>query len=144
YGAYLSKPVPTDGGSGWALRAERGGGSRIVQAEAGLRADRAQFRAGAQSIDGREGVYGGVSGALVLMERSLFAARQVDQGFALVSTGGVADVPVLLENRPIGRTDAGGHYLLTGLNAWQPNQVSIDPLHLPPQVQFDRSRVQAV
>src|SRR5690606_14884501 len=74
----------------------------------------------------------------------LFAARQVDQGFALVSTGGVADVPVLLENRPIGRTDAGGHYLLTGLNAWQPNQVSIDPLHLPPQVQFDRSRVQAV
>jgi outer membrane usher protein len=144
YGSYASQPVPSDGGGGWALRSQHGEGSDRYQGEAGYRADRAEWRAGADLRDGQDSVYAGVGGAVVLMQRDLFLARSVSDGFALVSTDGVAGVPVLLENREIGRTDARGHYLLTGLNAWQPNRIAVDPLHLPAQIQFDRERIQAV
>ena len=46
----------------------------------------------------------GAAGALVLMDGHVEAARQVGNGFALVSTGGVANIPVLHENRQIGVT----------------------------------------
>ncbi|WP_370308368.1 fimbria/pilus outer membrane usher protein [Sinimarinibacterium flocculans] len=144
YSAYASRPVPTDGGGGWALRSERADTGNTHQIEAGYRADRVQWRGGLRRDGDRDSVFAGVGGAVVLMERSVFLARSVDDGFALVSTGGVADVPVLLENRQIGRTDAHGHYLLTGLNAWQPNRIAIDPLHLPPQIRFDHEQLSAV
>jgi outer membrane usher protein len=144
YGSYASQPVPSDGGGGWVLRSQHGEGGDLYQGEVGYRADRAEWRAGANLRDGQDSIYAGVGGAVVLMQRDLFLARSVSDGFALVSTDGVAGVPVLLENREIGRTDARGHYLLTGLNAWQPNRIAVDPLHLPVQVQFDRERIQAV
>lgn len=144
YGSYAGQPVPSDGGGGWVLRSQHGNGGDLYQGEVGYRADRAEWRAGANLRDGQDSVYAGVGGAVVLMQSDLFLARSVSDGFALVSTDGVAGVPVLLENREIGRTDARGHYLLTGLNAWQPNRIAVDPLHLPVQVQFDRERIEAV
>jgi outer membrane usher protein len=144
YGSYASQPVPSDGGGGWVLRSQHGDGGDLYQGEVGYRADRAEWRAGANLRDGQDSIYAGVGGAVVLMQRDLFLARSVSDGFALVSTDGVAGVPVLLENREIGRTDARGHYLLTGLNAWQPNRIAVDPLHLPVQIQFDRERIETV
>ena len=55
----------------------------------------------------------------------------------MVSTDGIADVPVTLENRPIGRTNAAGMLLVTPLNAWQKNQLAIDPMDLPADVRID-------
>jgi outer membrane usher protein len=71
-----------------------------------------------------------------------FAARNVSDAFAVVSTGR-ADVPVLLENRLIGRTDRDGMLLVTPLNAWQRNRIGIDPMELPADLRLDRVEVQA-
>lgn len=143
--AYLSRALSPDGGYGWNLRAQRGeDGFSQEQAELAYRGDYGQALAGLSRFDGSETVYAGLSGGVVWMDRRLFASRRVDDAFALVSTDGVAGVPVLLENRPIGVTDARGHYLLTGLNAWQPNQVSIEVLNLPAQVQVSQTRHSAV
>lgn len=135
YDAYLSAPIPADGGSGWQLRAHRAQGSEFLQGDFGQRGDYGDWSAGLQSFDDRVNGFASASGSIVMMDAALFASRQVDDGFALVTTNGIAQVPVLFENRLIGETDARGHYLLTGLNAYQPNRIAIDPLNLPAQVQ---------
>ena len=141
---YVSRPLAQDGGYGWNLRAQRGEGRDQQQAELAYRGDRGQISGGLWRLDGHTMTYASASGGLVWMDDQAFASRRVDDAFALVSTEGLAGVPVLLENRPIGVTDARGHYLLTGLSAWQPNQVSIEPLQLPPQVQVERTQSMAV
>jgi len=64
----------------------------------------------------------------------VFAARDISDGFAVISTDGVAGVPVKLENRVVGTTDGRGMLLVTRLNAWQRNKLSIDPMDLPANV----------
>ncbi len=144
YSAHLVRQVPTDGGSGWNVSTQQGDALEAYRAEVGYRGDHAEVRAGASAVNSHRNAYATASGSLVLMERDVFAARRINDGFALVSTDGVADVPVMLENRPIGNTDARGHYLLTGLNAYQPNAVSIDAVHLPLQIQTEQTRMIAV
>ena len=135
FGAGLARAVSPDGGVGWNLRAQRGEDISNYQAEASYRADWGQTTGGGYYINGSKNFYAGLSGSLVTMDGSVFVTRRVDDAFALVTTNGIANVPVQLENRTIGRTDASGHYLLTGLNSWQPNRISIDALDLPAQVQ---------
>ncbi|HEY0973297.1 MAG TPA: fimbria/pilus outer membrane usher protein [Solimonas sp.] len=142
--ASLGRALPIDGGWGWNLRTQQQSRASLYQADAAYRGSRGQISAGLSHLDGNDAAYLGASGGLVWMDRAVFAARRIDDAFALVSTDGIAGVPVLLENRRIGTTDTGGHYLLTGLNAWQPNQVSIEPLHLPPQIQVTRTQIAAI
>jgi len=129
--ADLIRSLPLDGGVGWSLRTQQGQGSQAYQGEVAWRGDYGQVNAGSYAVEGDESFFAGYSGGVVLMDGSLFPGRRIDEGFALVTTHGVPDVPVFLENRPIGRTDRNGHYLLTGLNAWQSNDISVDALGLP-------------
>src|SRR6185312_10298324 len=62
--------------------------------------------------------------------------RQIYNGFAVVSTDGVPNVPVKLENNLIGTTDKHGRLLVTPLNAYQNNKLSIDPMDLPADVRI--------
>ena len=73
----------------------------------------------------------------------MFPMRRVYDAFALVSTDGIGEVPVMLENRRVGQTDARGFLLVTALNAWQDNDLSIDPLVLPADVHVARTRLAA-
>lgn len=132
-----SHPVNPDGGFGWRARVQEGDSSRGGQAELDYRGQTGQVYAGLENRDGANRVYGDVAGALVFMDSQLFAARRIDDAFAVVSTG-VPGVPVMLENRPIGRTNAAGDLLVTPLNAYQRNKLAIDPMQLPADVRIDR------
>lgn len=70
------------------------------------------------------------SGAVAFIESRIFPTRTVDSSFALVSTGGLAGVPVRLENQPVGKTDSQGQLFVSPLNAQQRNQLSVDVLDL--------------
>ncbi|WP_028916266.1 FimD/PapC C-terminal domain-containing protein [Pseudoxanthomonas sp. J35] len=59
------------------------------------------------------------------------------------STDGIPDVPVKLENRLVGTTDEHGLLLVTPLNAWQKNDLSIDPLLLPADISVGCTRFTA-
>lgn len=144
YGAGVGQSIPGDGGSGWRLLSQRGDGTRLDQAEAGYRGDHGEISGGVWSLDGDEHAYADLRGAVVLMAGSWFTARQVDDSFALVSADGVAGVTVLKENRPVGRTDRNGHYLITGLNSYQPNRIGIEPLDVPLQLQVGAVSQQVV
>lgn len=61
----------------------------------------------------------------------------------MVSTEGVAGVPVSLQNNPIGTTDSKGMLLVTPLNAYQNNKLSIDPMSLPADMRIDRVNMDA-
>jgi outer membrane usher protein len=94
--------------------------------------------AGISDLEDGRYAYVGLNGALVWMAGHAFAARRIDQAFALVSTEGAAGVPVRVENRDAGTTDADGLLLVTPLHAYQNNQLEIDPMKLPADVRIER------
>lgn len=80
--------------------------------------------------DGTLSAYGSVAGAFVLGGGGVFAARRIDDGFAIVDVG-VPDVAVSLNNRPSAVTGRRGRALVGDLRSYQANRISIDPLSLP-------------
>lgn len=145
-GAMRALPGDDDG---WGWRVQTGtGGEAGAQAEISQIGRYGQWQAGTQrwghQDDSQRSTYAGASGSLLLMQSKLFPMRRVHDAFALVSTDGIADVPVMLENRRVGTTDSRGLLLVTPLNAWQNNDLSIDPLVLPPDVNVQQVHMVAV
>jgi outer membrane usher protein len=130
----VSSPVQGDGGVGWRTQVRNDAGQLGAQAEASWLNRYGRLGAGAASFAGSSYGYASASGALVLMNGGLFATRDISDSFAVVSTDGLAGVPVTLENRVVGTTDADGRLLVTRLNAWQYNRIGIDPMDLPANV----------
>ena len=127
----VSRPVPGDGGFGWRAQLRSDDGTGGGMAEAGWLGGHGRINAGLASFSGNEYGYASANGGLVLMGGKVFASRNISDAFAVVSTDGVTGVPVKLENRVVGSTDANGMLLVTPLNAWQRNKLSIDPMDLP-------------
>ncbi len=90
--------------------------------------------AGVDQSSGLTAGRAGLRGSLVLADRSLFASDQIADSFAVVNTGGVAGVPVLYENRPLGVTDSGGQLLVPSLLSYQNNRLAVDTAALPPDI----------
>lgn len=139
----LGRAPDFDGGIGWALQAGTNGAQRYDQAQvqylgAHGRATVSTQRVGDTRISNLD-----LSGALVAMDNTVMAARQVGRGFALVSAG-VPGLPVLQDNRPIGRTDAGGRLLVPDLMPYAPNRIAIDPSSLPPDTRIDVTNLDVV
>nr|WP_279052347.1 fimbria/pilus outer membrane usher protein [Acinetobacter tandoii] len=89
-------------------------------------------------------VVGSTRGSLVMMEKSVFPMRQSLNSFAVVSTEGVSDIPVRLENRVVGKTNRKGLMLIDTLNPYQHNDISIDTLDLPLEYKIETTRIDAV
>jgi outer membrane usher protein len=131
------QPVPGDGGFGWRALARDGNDQNGGVAEASWLVDRGQFTTGVSATGDSRYAYADATGSLVFMEGHLFATRRVDDAFAVVSTDGVPNVPVTLENRVVGNTDDDGMLLVTRLNAYQKNQLGIDAMNLPANMRVD-------
>ncbi|WP_309477058.1 fimbria/pilus outer membrane usher protein [Trinickia acidisoli] len=124
------------GGWGWGAQAEGMGNTPFRQAQVQYLGNDGEVTAAAQNIGKVTNASLDITGAAVLMDRSVQLSRRIDNGFALVSTDGVAGIPVLHENRLIGVTDGSGHLLIPDLNAYQNNEVSIEPMNLPANVRL--------
>ena len=74
-------------------------------------------------------------GSLALAEGSLFAARRIDDSFAVIDTQGLAGVTVMRENRIVGQTNSAGELLIPDLHGWEQNRISLDPTGLPGDVE---------
>ncbi len=59
----------------------------------------------------------------------------------MVSTGNVAGVPVLYENRPIGTTDSSGKLLVPSLLSYQNNRLTVDSTRLPADIDVGQTSV---
>lgn len=142
--ANAQQGVPSQGGWGWRAQAQDGGITHAGQGEVDYQSRFGYFDAGAWGFDGATTAYAGAQGSIVLMDHHVFAARQVGAGFAVVSTSGIADVPVLLQNNPEGKTGRDGLLLLPILAPYQANEIGIDPLALPAGVRIGKVKQDAV
>jgi len=82
------------------------------------------------------------TGSLVWMDGAVLASRPISDAFAMVSTDGTPDVPVLRENRVVGTTNSGGHLLIPDLLSYDDNHLSIDTLNLPADAQVTTDQLQ--
>jgi outer membrane usher protein len=133
-----SQSPPTQGGLSWRASMSQGDDQNGGQAELDYLGSYGQVEAGISTLGDTRYGYLDVTGALVLMSGDVFAARRINDGFAVISTDGIANIPVKLENNLIGTTDSHGLLLVSPLNAYQNNQLSIDPMDLPAEVRIDR------
>ena len=113
------------GGFGWNLQAGTVGSNTYRQAQVEYLGNDGRVSARTQSSSMGTASSLGAAGALVLMDGHVETTRQVGNGFALVSTGGVGNIPVLHENRQIGVTGRSGYLLVPNLNPYGNNQISI-------------------
>ncbi|WP_266158936.1 fimbria/pilus outer membrane usher protein [Dyella silvatica] len=133
-----SQSPPTQGGFSWRASVRQGDNQNGGQAELDYLGRYGQLEVGVNAIGDTRYGYMNATGALVLMGGGVFAARHVNDGFAVISTDGIASVPVKLENNLIGTTDRHGLLLVSPLNAYQNNHLSIDPMDLPANLRIDR------
>jgi outer membrane usher protein len=90
-------------------------------------------------VDGDHAVRLGARGSLAWMRGvdEVFAARSVDDAFALVRTGH-PHASVYRENRKVAIADAAGVALLPSLSAYVPNRISLDPHDYPMNVMLEQ------
>jgi len=126
----VSRAPDFGGGWGWGLQKGGSGALDYGQAQLQYLGSAGQLMATTlQAGDARSSSVG-LSGSLVAMDGAVVAARRVGRGFAMVSTG-VPGLPVMHENREIGRTGADGRLLVPDLMPYAGNQIAIDPSNLP-------------
>ncbi len=144
YALNASKAQPSDGGWGWNLALNRQDTQQNGQGELGYLGRYGKVYGGYSTLSGSQSGYLGADGSLVMMGGSLFAAQTISNGFAVVSTDGIPDVPVLLQNNPVGISNSSGMLLVTSLNSYQENEISINPLDLPANMRIDPVNAMAI
>ncbi|MDE5306073.1 fimbria/pilus outer membrane usher protein [Providencia stuartii] len=64
--------------------------------------------------------------------------------FAIVSTNGIGNLPIRLENSVIGTTNHDGLLLIPSLNSYQRNVLTLDPTHLPANIQVKQTQIDVI
>ncbi|WP_213608030.1 fimbria/pilus outer membrane usher protein [Pseudoalteromonas sp.] len=117
-------------------------GSSELSANGSWRTDKIELSSGYYNRGGSSGYWGQLSGSLVLSKNSVLMGNRIADTFAVVSTGGIADVPVLVENQVVGESDENGVLLVTGLASYNPVNISISTKTLPIDTNVINDRVQ--
>ena len=152
--ADISQSAPNSGGINWRAQARHSIDNNLDSnsnrndsndglAELSYLGRYGRVQAGVSVNDDSYATYASGTGSLVMMGGGIFPTRRINSGFAVVSTDGIADVPVLLQNSPIGTTNSRGLLLVSPLNAYQSNKVSIDPMGLPADLRIDNVNIEA-
>lgn len=122
--ARLQSAAPLDGGWGWRLGASQGEDERF-DAALTLRGATFEARIEASRAPGADGLRGQFETALAWMRGAIMPARPIRESFALVDIG-FPGVTVRRDRQALGRTDAAGRLLVTGLRAYDVNRIGFD------------------
>lgn len=124
----VKRRAPSDGGLEWQFSGEESNNNYLAQLDLEYWTQYATLRGG---INTQSDAYLAGGGSLLLMHGQGFATQKLMDSFALVSTAGVENVPIKLENRLVGESNKKGYFLASPLHSYQQNQLSIDSLGLP-------------
>lgn len=130
-------------------RGFRGNVSNIVgtgdfSVNSSWRGHKFELTGGYYDRNGSSGHWGQASGSLIWSRNRLFLGNRVADTFAIVSTGGIANVPVLIENQEVGESDYDGILLVTGLASYNPVNVSINTKSLPLDTNVVNDQIQVM
>lgn len=107
------------------------------QGTATWRAEHAQIEAGVATRGGSTAAWGGVTGALALIDGAVFAANVMPDAFAVVSTG-MPGVAVQFENQLMGHTDSRGHLFVPRVAPYHSSRFAVDVTRFEADVVADR------
>lgn len=152
--ADISHSAPNSGGINWRAQARHSIDSSLDShssrsnsndglAELSYLGRYGRVQAGVSVNDDSYATYASGTGSLVMMGGGIFPTRQINSSFAVVSTDGIANVPVLLQNSPIGTTNSRGLLLVSPLNAYQSNKIGINPMDLPADLRIDKVNIES-
>jgi outer membrane usher protein len=122
------KSLPSDEGYGVRLQA---GVNAPQQASLQMQGRYGLARVEAASFDGDTSARVGLGGAIAFVDNEWFAGRRIGGSFGVVRLPGEPNVRVYVDNLPVGRTDEKGTAFLPRLNAYTRNNVQVEPLDLP-------------
>ncbi|MGB9097751.1 fimbria/pilus outer membrane usher protein, partial [Erwinia sp.] len=126
-----SRAMPTEGGFAWdASYANQSSGSNYRQGSLSWRNANVETSAGFYGDKDYSTEWADLTGSVVLMDGSLFAANQVNDAFVLVKTD-YPNIKVRYENQLMGQTDDDGYLLVPGISSYYPAKYDIDTLDLP-------------
>ncbi|GAO02812.1 fimbria/pilus outer membrane usher protein [Anaeromyxobacter sp. PSR-1] len=130
-GAGIQRPLPLGEGFGYRVRTDRWAGETDVSALGQAQSSFGRYELTWDRTRAGEVGTGTASGALVLMDGRVFAARPVEGSYAVVRVPGVPGVHAYLNNQPVGRTGRGGDLLVPGLLPYGGNRLSIADADVP-------------
>jgi outer membrane usher protein len=134
----VQRAVPEGDGFGFLVGMDRGEHRRRSTAQAMWQSEHVALSGGMARTGTQEDWRLGASGGLAVVGDSVFASRRIDGSFAVVDVGGYPDVQVLHDHRPVARTDARGRALVSGLRAYEPNRIGVNPSDLPLDAEVER------
>ena len=128
--------LPAGPGLGYRTSLETGD-EHAGEAEVAMNTARARYSAELSQRESARGWRLQTRGSVAVLGGSVFAAREINEGFAVVDAGGFEGVRVYLENREIGKTDARGHLLVPSLRPYEANQLRVESADLPLHARID-------
>lgn len=133
-GESLTREVNADGGYGWSVTNENGAYSN--QSVTGqLYTHGGDFTGNIQRYNNQTAGLLTASGSVVLLD-GLHFSSPTNQSFGVVDVG-YPNIPVYLENRPIGTTGSNGTLLVQDLQPYAQNKISVDATKLPMSVNLN-------
>lgn len=111
-------------------------GDLSAQGAASFNAAHGSYGLEAATLGDSTSMRGTVSGGLGHYRGHSFASRRISSGFGIVESG-TADVPLLLNNQRVARTDAQGIAIIPNLQAYQSNQLRVDTAELPLDIEVN-------
>lgn len=132
--------APAGEGFGYQFSADRGrmdGGS----AQATWNTKSASLNAGIASVGGNTAYRFNAVGGAATLGNGVYFSRRIDDSFAVVSVGDYAGIDVLVENRPVARTDKSGTAFITGLRGYERSRIGIDQSQLPMDAGVERTEI---
>jgi outer membrane usher protein len=135
------RSTPDGEGVGYQVVADQGAASRAT-AQALWQTGHAVFNGALATVVGGSDARLGASGALAWLGESVFLSRRIDGSFAVVEVGDYPGVQVLLEQRPVARTDARGRAMVSGLRGHEINRIGVDAADLPHDAEVEALELQ--
>ena len=134
----MKSEQPVVGSTGWRVRGSYGQND-IVAASGSYRSAIGRAEAGVERYNDNVRANAQFEGSIIAAGGGAFLSNRVDDAFSVVDVG-APDVEVFYENRPIGKTDKRGKFLVTDLRSYEANAISIDPSNLPLDASVETTR----
>jgi len=126
----LQQSLPQGAGYGYRVRAAGGPRPRTDLALLAQN-DIGTYGIEAARADGTTGTRVSASGGMSLLGGEVRLSRRLNDSFAVVKVGDFPNVPILLDNQLVGRTDGSGSAVIPALRPYQENNLSIQQDALP-------------
>lgn len=118
--------------TGWAANAlVSQGDNATTHLDYSYRSAWSDLSVGYNQVEQQNNFYGSLAGSLGWFDGDFYAPRELGDAFAIVDTGGVPNIPVLLSHQSAGKTNSHGKLFLNQLVPYYRNSIDIDVLSLP-------------